>query len=201
MIKEFVLSSQIWPWRSRSINPKSNKNLNQGVLHFWSRFGDSSLSGWQVTARTRSRLTHKTDGRTGRLTNAGNDSTRRPKLVSDKNERTSALINCLIKWSTVCILTWRGKTSMTQNKHHDTRRLSPWRFWVEPTIFDLSKILPTRGTALQLRVYHLQFNHFMAVVRPDDPLTCHIPVENKEGKPWNSNNEPTVRLKWTHDNK
>ena len=34
------------------MNPKYNRDLNQGVLHFWSNFGDSSLSGWQVIVRT-----------------------------------------------------------------------------------------------------------------------------------------------------
>ena len=34
------------------MNPKNNRDLNQGVLHFWSKFGDCSLSGWQVIVRT-----------------------------------------------------------------------------------------------------------------------------------------------------
>ena len=49
---KFWLLSSIWPWRSRSMNPKNNRDLNQGVLHFWSKFGDCSFSGWQVIVRT-----------------------------------------------------------------------------------------------------------------------------------------------------
>ena len=48
----FDFLSSIWPWRSKSMNPKNNRDLNQGVLHFWSKFGDCSLSGWQVIVRT-----------------------------------------------------------------------------------------------------------------------------------------------------
>ena len=32
---------------SRSIAPQNNRHLNQGILHLWSKFGDSSLNGWQ----------------------------------------------------------------------------------------------------------------------------------------------------------
>ena len=49
---KFWLLSSIWPWSSRSIIPKNNRDLNQGLLHLWSKFGDSSLNGWWVTART-----------------------------------------------------------------------------------------------------------------------------------------------------
>ena len=67
----FWLSSYIWHWRSRSISPQNNRDLNQGLLHFWSQFGDPSK--W---------LTHK---HTDRHTDAGNDNTQRPKLASGKN--------------------------------------------------------------------------------------------------------------------
>ena len=71
----FLLLTYIWPWRSRSINPKNNRDLNKCVLLFWSKFGDSSLKGWQAIARTGSWLTH------GRAqTDADNDNTRRPKM-------------------------------------------------------------------------------------------------------------------------
>ena len=49
---KFWLLSSIWPWSSRSIVPKNNRDLNQGLLHLWSKFGDSSLNGWWVIART-----------------------------------------------------------------------------------------------------------------------------------------------------
>ena len=66
--------------------PQNNRNLNQGLLHLWSKFGDPSLNGWWVIARTSKRLPHTwTDGRTDTQTYAGNDNTRRPKLASGKN--------------------------------------------------------------------------------------------------------------------
>ena len=49
---KFWLLSSIWPWSSRSIVPKNNRDLNQGLFHLWSKFGDSSLNGWWVIART-----------------------------------------------------------------------------------------------------------------------------------------------------
>ena len=30
----------------------NNKDLNQGILHFWSKFGDSTLNGLLVIAQT-----------------------------------------------------------------------------------------------------------------------------------------------------
>ena len=39
---------------SRSINPQNNRDLNQGILHLWSKFGGRSLNGWWVIARTSS---------------------------------------------------------------------------------------------------------------------------------------------------
>ena len=44
--------SSIWPWSSRSTAPKNNRDLNQGLLHLWSKFSGSSWNGWWVTART-----------------------------------------------------------------------------------------------------------------------------------------------------
>ena len=82
----FWLWSSIWPWRSRSITPKNNRDLNQGLLQLWSKFGAPSLNGWWVIVWTSSWLTHtQTDGRTHTQTDAGNDNTRRPKLASGKN--------------------------------------------------------------------------------------------------------------------
>ena len=76
------LSSSILPWRSRSIIPKNNRDLNQGVLHLWSKFADPSLNERWVIVRTSSWLTHTL---THRPTDAADDNTRRPKLASGKN--------------------------------------------------------------------------------------------------------------------
>ena len=37
---------------SSSINPQNNRDLNQGILHLWSKFGGPSPNGWWVIART-----------------------------------------------------------------------------------------------------------------------------------------------------
>ena len=83
---KFWLLSSIWPWSSRSIVPQNNRDLNQGLFHLWSKFGDSSLNGWWVIARTSWWLT---DRHTHTHTHAGNDNTRRPKLASGNNFYTS----------------------------------------------------------------------------------------------------------------
>ena len=64
------------------ISPQNNRDLNQGLLHFWSKFGDPSLKGSRVIARTRKWLTHR---QTHTHTDAGNDNTRKPILASGKN--------------------------------------------------------------------------------------------------------------------
>ena len=58
------------------------------LLHIWSKFGDPSLNGWWVIARTNL----VTDGRTDGRTDAGNDNARRPvwpraKIVERPVER------------------------------------------------------------------------------------------------------------------
>ena len=63
---KFWLWSYIWPWRSRSITPESNRDLNQGLLHIRSKFGDPSLNGWWVIARTNLVTDWRTDRRTDR---------------------------------------------------------------------------------------------------------------------------------------
>ena len=65
-------------------------NLNHGVLHLWSRFGDPSLKEWWVMARTTSGVIH-THGHTHTQTDAVNNNTWRPKLASGKNP----LISCI----------------------------------------------------------------------------------------------------------
>ena len=54
----------------------------KGVLHFWSIFGDSNLSGWKVITLKNSELTVT---KTHVQTDTGNDNTRKPKLSSGKN--------------------------------------------------------------------------------------------------------------------
>ena len=59
--------------------PPNNRDLNQGVLLLWSKFGDSSLNPWQDIMRTSKWLPHT---QTHRQTDAANDNTQRPKLAS-----------------------------------------------------------------------------------------------------------------------
>ena len=50
-----------------TITPQNNRDLNQGLLHIWSKFGDPSLNGWWVIARTSKWLMHtQTDTQTDR---------------------------------------------------------------------------------------------------------------------------------------
>ena len=39
---------------SSSINPQNNRDLNQGILNIWSKFGGPSLNGWWIIGRTSS---------------------------------------------------------------------------------------------------------------------------------------------------
>ena len=59
-------SSSIWLWRSRSIIPKNYRDLNQGVSHLWSKFGDPSLNERWVIVRTNSWSHTHTDTQTYR---------------------------------------------------------------------------------------------------------------------------------------
>ena len=51
---DFGVQFELW-----SIVPQDNMDLNQGLLQLWSKFGDPSLKGWWVIARTNSWLTHR----------------------------------------------------------------------------------------------------------------------------------------------
>ena len=55
----------------------NNRDLNEGLLHLWSKFGDPSLNQWRVITWTNL----VTDGRK----DEGNDNTQRSKLASGKN--------------------------------------------------------------------------------------------------------------------
>ena len=53
------------PGKSKLIAYQINRDLNQCILHIWSKFGDFSLNGWWVIARTSRWLPHTwRDGRT-----------------------------------------------------------------------------------------------------------------------------------------
>ena len=41
-----------WESISRSVALQNNRDLNQCILHLWSKFGDPSLNGWWVMVRT-----------------------------------------------------------------------------------------------------------------------------------------------------
>ena len=109
---KFWLLSSIWPWSSRSIVPQNNRDLNQGLFHLWSKFGDSSLNGWWVIARTSWWLT---DRHTHTHTHAGNDNTRRPKLASGKNEPREDLTHWImrvISLPTAVVVEYASKSSI-----------------------------------------------------------------------------------------
>ena len=53
--RKFEFWHKIWPWRSRSIAPQNNRDLNQGNFHLWSKYGGPSLNGWWVIARRSSK--------------------------------------------------------------------------------------------------------------------------------------------------
>ena len=104
--------------------PKNNKDLNQGLLHLWSKFGDPSLNGWWVIARTSLWMTH---GRMDTQKDAGNDNTRRPKLASGNNKNTCGCLNSIhltkSGWSfsrgslTLCDSPW-GTHSLVRRQSH-----------------------------------------------------------------------------------
>ena len=62
--------------------PKKNRNLNQGLLHLWSKFNDPSLNGSRVIVPTSKWLIHT---HTDTQTDAGNDNTQRPNWPPVKN--------------------------------------------------------------------------------------------------------------------
>ena len=52
---KFLLISLIWHWRSRSINPQTNGDLNQGAMHLLSESGGSNFNWSQVLTWTSSK--------------------------------------------------------------------------------------------------------------------------------------------------
>ena len=65
--------------------PKNNRDLNQGVLHLWFRFGDPSLNGSRVITRTSKWLTH-------RLTDTQTQATTIPKAKTGLWKQSLSLI-------------------------------------------------------------------------------------------------------------
>ena len=53
--RNFDFVSKIWPWRSKLITLRNYRDLNQCILHLWSKFGDPGLNGWWVMVRTSSK--------------------------------------------------------------------------------------------------------------------------------------------------
>ena len=51
--------SQIWPWRPWSIALQNNRDLKQGILHFWSKFVHPSLNGWWWCRQAQNGVTHE----------------------------------------------------------------------------------------------------------------------------------------------
>ena len=81
-----TLLSLIWPWRSRSIVPEINRNLNQGLLHLWCKFGDPSLTGWWIIVQTNSWLTDTpTHTHTCAQATAIPEGQNWPRVTSEKN--------------------------------------------------------------------------------------------------------------------
>ena len=94
---KFILLSSIWPWRSRSIMPETIKDLNQGLLHLWSKFGDPSLNRWRVIMWTSS----WTDGcthahrHTQAMTLAGGQNCPPVKIVCHCSIGEESFIQCI----------------------------------------------------------------------------------------------------------
>ena len=87
---KFGLSSSIWSWRSGSISPQNNRDLNQGLLLLWSKFRDSSLHGSQVTVRTSKWLTHReTERQRDRETERQRD--RKTERQRDRQTQTTTI--------------------------------------------------------------------------------------------------------------
>ena len=82
-----ILTKMFWCWQAQNGRnfdlqvkfdlegqdrlPQNNRDLNQVILHLWSKFGDPSLNGAWVIAWTSKWLTHRRmDGRTETQTQA-----------------------------------------------------------------------------------------------------------------------------------
>ena len=94
------LPSIIWPWSSRLITPQNDRHLNQGVLHLYFKFGDSSLNGWWVIMQTSKWLIHTqthrlTDTQTGAMTIPEGQNWPRVKMVIRMATYTQHKFKCI----------------------------------------------------------------------------------------------------------
>ena len=94
--------------------PWNNRDLNQGLLHLWSKFGDPSLNGWWVIAPTSTWLVHtQTDTQADRRrqTDTQTDRSRqrqyrKPNLASGNKNSNVILITVIpVKLN----LEWHGR--------------------------------------------------------------------------------------------
>ena len=88
----------IWPWRSRSIASQNNRDLNQGVLLPWTKFGDTSLNRWRVYRVDKQVI--NTHTQTQATTIPGGQNWPRVKMGAMAHQITSLTIRSI--HSTVC---------------------------------------------------------------------------------------------------
>ena len=136
---KFLLLSSIWPWSSRSIVPKNNRDLNQGLFHLWSKFGDSSLNGWWVIARTSLWLTD-------RHTHTHTQATTIPEGQNWPRVKTQGL-----RWPCGVLKTVRSPYGLHKNckaairfgglrspygrRKHTASYLWLWHYWPKPVLY------------------------------------------------------------------
>ena len=65
-----------------------NRDLNQGLLHIWSKFDNPIFNGWRVMVN---RLGADTHTRPPTQTDVRNDNTRRPKLAWGKKQHSTSV--------------------------------------------------------------------------------------------------------------
>ena len=92
-------------------HPQINRDLNQGILHLWSKLGAPSLTGDQLSGGQARNW--RTDTQT--QSDAGNNNTRRPKLASGKNLRTK------FYWTFFCFPWYKWKWSRNKANLRDFR--------------------------------------------------------------------------------
>ena len=102
---KFWFWSWMWPWWLWPITPQNNRDLNQGVFHFWFKFDDPRLNRSQVIVQTNLWLTYM-------QTNAGNNN-RLADWIFIQLKSKGKLINPLVyttgyTWSWVQKITTYG---------------------------------------------------------------------------------------------
>ena len=105
-----LLWNWISHWRSKSITHKMFRDPYQGLLHLWSKFGDPSLNGWWVIART-------SDWRTDWPTDGGNDNTRRQQLtLGEKPPNSNHWLRVWVPHRSPVALNWQCEIYLTPRK-------------------------------------------------------------------------------------